>query len=87
VANKKWAGKVQFIGVAWYGDDASFQAFVDKYSLTFPQVSDNPGAIFSRFEVPAQPAMVVIDRTGRVNTMLGEVNDAKLDEVLTAATA
>ena len=87
MANKKWAGKVQFIGVAWYGDDASFQAFVDKYSLTFPQVSDNPGAIFSRFEVPAQPAMVVIDRTGRVNTMLGEVNDAKLDEVLTAATA
>ena len=78
---------MQFIGVAWYGDDASFQAFVDKYSLTFPQVSDNPGAIFSRFEVPAQPAMVVIDRTGRVNTMLGEVNDAKLDEVLTAATA
>ena len=50
---------MQFIGVAWYGDDVSFQGFVDKYSLTFPQVSDNPGTVFTRFGVPAQPAMAI----------------------------
>jgi peroxiredoxin len=78
---------VQFIGVAWYGDQASFQGFVDKYSLSFPQLSDNPGAIFSRFNVPAQPALVVIDRTGKVNTMLGAVEPDALDQVLTTALA
>ncbi len=25
--SQRWAGKVQFIGVAWYGDDSSFQGF------------------------------------------------------------
>ena len=78
---------MQFIGVAWYGDQASFQGFVDKYPLSFPQLSDNPGAIFSRFNVPAQPALVVIDRTGKVNTMLGAVEPDALDQVLTTALA
>jgi peroxiredoxin len=78
---------VQFIGVAWYGDQASFQGFVDKYSLSFPQLSDNPGAVFSRFDVPAQPALVVIDRTGKVKTLLGAVEPDALDHVLTAALA
>jgi peroxiredoxin len=78
---------VQFIGVAWYGDQSSFQAFVDKYSLSFPQLSDNPGAIYNRFNVPAQPALVVIDRTGKVNTMLGAVEPDALDQVLAAALA
>ena len=48
---------MQFIGVAWYGDDTSFQGFVDKYHLSFPQISDNPGDVFARFGVPYQPAM------------------------------
>jgi peroxiredoxin len=78
---------VQFIGVAWYGDQSSFQAFVDKYSLSFPQLSDNPGAIYNRFNVPAQPALVVIDRTGKVNTMLGAVEPDALDQVLATALA
>lgn len=73
--------------MAWYGDDHSFGAFVDKYSLSFPQVSDNPGTVFSRFGVPAQPALVVIDRAGKVTTMLGAVEKNTLDAVLTAAIA
>ncbi len=40
---------MQFVGVAWYGDDTSFQGFVDKYGLSFPQISDNPGDVFARF--------------------------------------
>jgi peroxiredoxin len=84
-AQQRWAGKVQFIGVAWYGDDASFQAFVDKYGLTFPQISDNPGDVFTRFGVPAQPAMAVIDKAGAVTVSLGEVEEDALDAALTAA--
>jgi hypothetical protein len=50
-------------------------------------LSDNPGAIFTRFNVPAQPALVVIDRAGKVNTMLGAVEPDALDAVLATATA
>jgi len=76
---------VQFIGVAWYGDDTSFQGFVDKYSLTFPQISDNPGDVFARFGVPVQPAMAVIDRAGNVQVSMGAVEPAELDAALTKA--
>jgi peroxiredoxin len=76
---------VQFIGVAWYGDDASFQGFIDKYSLSFPQISDNPGDVFSRFGVPYQPAMAIIDAAGTVTVSLGAVEEATLDAALDKA--
>ena len=78
---------MQFIGVAWYGDDASFQGFVDKYSLSFPQISDDPGDVFSRFGVPYQPAMAIIDAAGTVKVSLGAVEEATLDAALTTAVA
>ena len=78
---------MQFVGVAWYGDDASFQGFVDKYSLTFPQISDNPGDVFNRFGVPYQPAMAIIDAAGTVKVSLGAVEESALDAALTAAVA
>ena len=76
---------MQFVGVAWYGDDQSFQAFVDKYSLTFPQISDNDGTVFARFDVPYQPAMAVIDKAGVVQVSLGAVEPEALDAALDAA--
>lgn len=78
---------MQFVGVAWYGDDSSFQGFVDKYRLTFPQISDDPGDVFSRFDVPSQPAMAIIDGTGTVKVSLGAVEESTLDAALTAAVA
>lgn len=86
-ASQRWAGKVHFVGVAWYGDDASFQAFIDKHHLSFPQISDNPGLVFARFGVPSQPAMAVIDRSGKVQVSLGAVEDSALDAALTTAVA
>lgn len=86
-AQQRWAGKVQFVGAAWHGDDTSFQAFVDKYGLTFPQISDNDGEVFARFDVPYQPAMAVIDRAGVVHLSLGAVEDDVLDAALSAAVA
>ena len=78
---------MQFVGVAWYGDDASFQGFVDKYHLSFPQISDDPGDVFSRFGVPYQPAMAIIDAAGTVKVSLGAVEESALDAALTAAVA
>ena len=78
----RWAGKVTFVGVAWTGDDESFQGFIDKYSLTFPQVSDDDGVVFSRFGVPSQPALVIIDTSGEVQQLFGAVDDDLLDDLL-----
>jgi peroxiredoxin len=86
-AQQRWADKVQFVGVAWTGDDESFQGFIDKYSLSFPQISDDAGDVFARFNVPAQPAMAIIDKTGKVQTALGAVEQSALDQALTAITS
>ncbi|MEO7398880.1 MAG: redoxin domain-containing protein [Ilumatobacteraceae bacterium] len=84
-AAQHWAGRVDFVGVAWTGDDASFQGFIDKHSLSFPQISDDPGTVFARFGVPTQPALVVVNPNGDAQVLLGAVDDAKLQSVLAQA--
>lgn len=75
------------MGVAWSGTDEEFQAFVDEHALTFPQLSDRQAAVFDRFDIPVQPALVVIDAAGEVQTIDGSVDEQLLDEVFTAATS
>lgn len=86
-AAQKWAGTVDFVGVAWTGDESSFQGFIDKYALTFPQISDDPGDVFQRFGVPGQPAFVIVAPDGTATTQLGAVDESTLDELLTAASS
>ena len=73
------------MGVAWVGDDASFGDFILEHGLTFPQVNDDPGEVFSRFGVPQQPALVVIDAEGEVQQLFGAVDDDLLDDILEGA--
>ena len=73
---------MQFVGVAWYGDDESFQDFVDRHGLTFPQVSDDAGEVFARFEIPSQPAVVLIGPDGSEQQLFGAVDEAKLDRLI-----
>ena len=70
------------MGVAWFGDESAVQGFVDKHGLTFPQISDDPGDVFARFEVPGQPALVVVDTDGQVQQLLGAVDEELLDDIL-----
>ncbi|MEO5724131.1 MAG: redoxin domain-containing protein [Ilumatobacteraceae bacterium] len=86
-AAKQWAGRVDFVGVAWTGDDASFQGFIDKYSLSFPQISDDLGVVFAHFGVPAQPALVVVKPNGDAHVLLGAVDDPSLQSELAKAAA
>ena len=65
----------------------SFQGFIDKYSLSFPQISDDPGIVFARFGVPSQPALVVVKPNGDSQVLLGAVADTKLQTVLAQAAA
>lgn len=76
---------MQFVGVAWAGDDDSFQGFIDKHGLTFPQVSDDVGDIYDRFEIPAQPAFVLIEPDGTVQQLFGAVDGDLLDGLISDA--
>jgi hypothetical protein len=76
---------VQFVGVAWYGDDDSFNGFITKHGLSFPQVNDDPGDVFDRFRVPSQPALVVVRPDGTVERYLGEVEPDQLATLFSAA--
>jgi peroxiredoxin len=84
-AAQRWAGRVEFVGVAWQGSDGEFQGFIDEHGLTFPQLSDDAGEIYARFEIPAQPALVVVNAAGDVETLFGAVDEALLDDVLSGA--
>jgi peroxiredoxin len=64
---------------------SEFEGFIDEHGLTFPTISDGEAAIYERFEIPVQPALVVIDGSGEVDTINGSVDETLLDEVFAAA--
>ena len=45
-------------------------------------MSDDPGDVYARFEVPAQPALVIIDADGGVQQLFGAVDEDLLDDIL-----
>lgn len=71
--------------MAWTGDDDSFQSFIDRHGLTFPQISDAPGNVFDRFGVPYQPAMVIVKADGSTELINGAVGEELLEQIITEA--
>jgi peroxiredoxin len=62
------ADKVNVVGVGGLksGSDA-MKKFVADYRLTsFPQLADDQGAVWKRFEVPTQHYFVILDASGKV---------------------
>ena len=76
---------VNFVGVAWTGDDDSFQEFIDEHGLTFPQISDDPGDVYDRFGVPYQPALVVVKTDGSTESIAGDVDPELLAQIISEA--
>ena len=62
--SKKWAGKVNIVGVAWNGTQGEIDEFISRHGLTFPNVRDGDGEIFASFSVASQPAWVFQSKTG-----------------------
>ncbi len=81
----KYGDQVNFVGVAWTGDEGSFQEFVDEHGLTFPQLSDDPGDVFARFDVAFQPAFKIVKADGTVETVAGAVDGTLLDQIISEA--
>ena len=68
--------------MAWTGSEESYQGFVDKHGLTFPQINDDPGEVFSRFDVAFQPALVIVKPDGGIETVAGAVDETLLDQII-----
>jgi peroxiredoxin len=81
----KFRDSANFVGVAWTGSDDSFQGFIDKHGLTFPQISDDPGEVFNRFGVSYQPALVVVKTDGSTELVAGAVDGDLLDQIISEA--
>lgn len=73
--------------MAWSGSDAEFQAFIDRHGLTFTQLSDDDGAVYDRFAIPIQPAVVVVQPDGHVETLFGAVDEPLIDQLVGDALA
>jgi peroxiredoxin len=84
-AAQKYRDSANFVGVAWTGDDDSFQGFIDKHGLTFQQISDDPGDVFDRFGVSYQPALVLVNTDGSTELLAGAVDPGLLDQVISEA--
>jgi peroxiredoxin len=74
---------VQFVGLNTRDSQASADAFVDRFGLTYPSVVDTDGSrqlLFRETLPPAAiPSTIVIDRQGRVaGRAIGEVDRSRL---------
>jgi peroxiredoxin len=78
---------VDTYGVAWAGDDASFEAFVDRHDLSFANLSDADGEVFDHFGIATQPAMAVISPEGEVTSLPGALDEDELDQALERVTS
>ena len=58
---------------------------MDRHQLTFPQLTDSDGEVYEHFAIPSQPAFVVIEPDGQATTILGALDDAKLEAALNDA--
>lgn len=77
-AAKRHQGEVEFIGVSWYGNEASYRAFIERHGITFPTVGDSDGLLFTRFGVPGQPAFAFVAADGSATTVNGPLSAAEI---------
>jgi peroxiredoxin len=83
----RWKDTANFVGVAWTGSDDQFENFIERYGLTFPQISDDLGEIYAKFEIPVQPAMGIVLPTGEVQILFGAASGSLIDTLIGAAVA
>jgi thiol-disulfide isomerase/thioredoxin len=77
-AQKKYAGKVQFVGIAVSVNESPelVRRYVDRHGIAGVQLYDRKGDAVDAYDVPATSFVVVIDKAGRiVYTGLGGTQD------------
>ena len=71
------------LGVDVLDLESDARAFVHRYGMTYPIVRDGDGGSRKAFDVYQQPDTIVIDRRGRIATVIrGPITDADMQRVL-----
>ena len=71
------------LGVDVLDLESDARAFVRRYGMTYPILRDGDGGSRKAFDVYQQPDTIVIDRRGRIATVVrGPVTDADMQRVL-----
>lgn len=81
---------VTFVGIATRADNSALQAFVSKYGLNFTNLNDADGSIWSKFNVPWQPAYVFVRPDGSssfVNNPTSAMSQQELTDRVRALTS
>jgi cytochrome c biogenesis protein CcmG/thiol:disulfide interchange protein DsbE len=87
-ASKRWSrAGVAFVGIDTRDSADAAEAFVEDYGIRYPIAADASGGTANSYGVTAMPQTFIISASGRVvNRTIGPISQAKLDELLRAAT-
>ncbi|MEY3092590.1 MAG: soluble secreted antigen Mpt53 precursor [Actinomycetota bacterium] len=56
--------------------------FIDRHDLSFANIEDGDGQVFSEYGVPYQPAWVFLAADGTLTRVQGSLDDARLAEYI-----
>ncbi len=77
------APDVEFVGVSGLSSDvADMQAFVDRHGLTFTQLADTDGGIYTRFGIIQQDVFVLVSEDGAVEQVDAYSGDVDLQQLV-----
>ena len=69
------------IGVAWAGSAATYAEFISRHGLSFPNIDDTGGDLYSLYGVASQPAWVFL-RNGAYRTVRGTLTPDSVREAI-----
>jgi thiol-disulfide isomerase/thioredoxin len=79
------AGRGRIIGVDWSDELSGARTFIRHYSWSFPNVRDAEGTVGNAYRLPGLPTTFIVDRHGRIRTMLrGPQTESSLRSALAA---
>jgi hypothetical protein len=66
--------------VAWAGTQQSYEAFISRHGVTFQNIDDTPGDVYSRFKITGQPAWAFISQDGTAEMRFHSLTESEIDE-------
>jgi peroxiredoxin len=76
---RRFGHDVTFVGVAGQGRPAEMRRFVSQQQLSFTQLVDSDGRLWSRFGVSATPSIAFVHPDGRIERVVGAMPERELD--------
>ena len=87
--SKKYAGKIQFVGVNMTSDHDSVtaaKAFVHQYGITYPTLLDLKGSFFKDYQIIGYPTTFILEPNGTVqNLHVGLLTRSQMESLITNA--